>query len=88
MNENVWGVRRRLLGKRAPVQGFPGGIPWELHLEAYAEYSRRWAPQPALIEGGCRGGFHTDELDVFIPGWRKRAAAIDAARAALEHKHG
>lgn len=61
--------------KRAPVQGYPGGIPWEIHLEAYAVYCKRWGPQQALIdlEGrNCRGGFSTGELDDFIPGWRDR----------------
>lgn len=63
--------------KRAPVQGYPGGIPWAIHLEAYEVYCKRWGPQPALIdlEGrGCRGGFSTGELDDFIPGWRDRVA--------------
>lgn len=64
-------------GKMAPVQGFPGGIPWAMHLEAYEVYSKKWAPQPALIdlEGrNCRGGFSTGELDEFIPGWRERVS--------------
>lgn len=63
--------------KRAPVQGYPGGIPWAIHLEAYEVYCKRWSPQPALIdlEGkNCRGGFSTGELDDFIPGWRDRVA--------------
>lgn len=65
--------------KIAPVQGYTPGIPWSLHLEAYDVYSRRWAPQPALIdlEGrGCRGGFSTSELDEFIPGWRDRVSEL------------
>jgi hypothetical protein len=63
--------------KRAPVQGYPGGIPWAIHLEAYEVYCKRWGAQPALIdlEGrNCRGGFSTGELDQFIPGWRDRVA--------------
>jgi hypothetical protein len=56
--------------KRAPVQGFPKGIPWEMHLRAYKEYCARFGSQPSLIEGWCRGGFHAGELDLFIPGWR------------------
>lgn len=66
--------------KMAPVQGWPQGIPWSLHLEAYAAYSKKWAPQKALIEGWCRGGFSTEELDEFVPGWRERAAEIMALR--------
>lgn len=65
--------------KMAPVQGYAPGIPWALHLEAYEVYSKKWAPQPALIdlEGrNCRGGFHVTELDEFIPGWRERATLL------------
>ena len=72
--------------KMAPVQGWPQGIPWSLHLEAYAAYSKKWAPQPALIdlEGrNCRGGFSTGELDEFIPGWREKVSEITALREQL-----
>ena len=71
--------------KVAPVQGCPGGIPWSLHLEAYAVYCKKWSPQPALIdlEGrNCRGGFHVNELDEFIPGWRDRLRALKTAPTA------
>ncbi len=67
--------------KMAPVQGWPQGIPWSLHLEAYAAYCKKWSPQPALIQGWCRGGFGTKELDEFIPGWRERASEITVLRA-------
>lgn len=70
--------------KRAPVQGWAAGIPWELHLQAYEVYRKRWGAQPALIdlEGrGCRGGFSTGELDSWIPGWRERAMELDVLRA-------
>ena len=73
--------------KTAPVQGWPAGIPWSLHLEAYAVYSKKYGPQPALIdlEGrGCRGGFGTRELDDFIPGWRERASEIAMLRQEVE----
>lgn len=72
--------------KRAPVQGLTGGIPWSLHLEAYAVYSKKWAPQPAMIdlEGrGCRGGFSTGELDEFIPDWRERISERTAMQAEI-----
>jgi hypothetical protein len=65
--------------KRAPVQGWAAGIPWDLHLEAYSAYCKQHGPQKALIEGGCRGGFATDELDMFIPGWRERISALTQA---------
>lgn len=60
---------------RAPVQGYPGGIPWEMHMRAYVEYAKKWSSQVALIDlygRGCRGGFSTGELDDFIPGWREQ----------------
>jgi chorismate-pyruvate lyase len=63
-----------LVERRAPVQGYSAGIPWSMHLEAYDVYCKRYSPQPALIQGGCRGGFHANELDEFIPGWRERLA--------------
>lgn len=66
--------------KRAPVQRYPEGIPWSLHMEAYAEYCKRYGPQPALIEGWCRGGFGISELDEFIPGWREKLSALKALR--------
>jgi hypothetical protein len=70
--------------KVAPVQGYAPGIPWSIHLEAYAAYSKKWSPQPALIdlEGrNCRGGFGTGELDDFVPGWRERVSEIHLLRA-------
>ncbi len=69
--------------RRAPVQGFAAGIPWEMHLRAYDAYSKKWAPQKALIEGGCRGGFSVGELDRFIPGWREELLEISRLRALL-----
>jgi hypothetical protein len=70
--------------KIAPVQGYTPGIPWSLHLEAYAAYSKKWSPQPAMIdlEGrNCRGGFGVDELDEFIPGWRDHVSEIGMLKA-------
>ena len=77
-------ARDAMTEKMAPVQGWPQGIPWSLHLEAYAAYSKKWSPQPALIdlEGrGCRGGFGTGELDEFIPGWRDKVSEIGKLKA-------
>lgn len=68
--------------KIAPVQGYSAGIPWSLHLEAYDAYCERYSPQPALIEGWCRGGFGIGELDMFIPGWRDRASEIGRLKSA------
>lgn len=62
--------------RRAPVQGYAAGIPWSLHLEAYDAYCKRYGKQQALIEGWCRGGFGTGELDEYIPGWRDKVSEI------------
>lgn len=70
--------------RRAPVQRFPGGIPWSMHLRAYEAYSNKYSPQQALIEGGCCGGFGTGELDMFIPGWRDELNGRTAMREALD----
>lgn len=72
--------------KMAPVQGYAAGIPWSLHLEAYDAYVKRHGRQQALIEGGCRGGFGTRELDDFIPGWRERVSEIVKLRAQLAER--
>lgn len=73
--------------KRAPVQGWPESIPWDMHLRAYAAYSKRSSPQPALLdlEGrNCRGGFGTEELDMFIPGWREELSERAALKTRAE----
>ena len=60
--------------KRAPVQGYSAGISWSMHLRAYDVYCKKYSSQPALIDlekKNCRGGFGTEELDEFIPGWRE-----------------
>ena len=66
--------------KMAPVQGYSAGIPWAMHLRAYDAYCEKYGPQPALIEGGCRGGFGTNELDRFIPGWREELSELSRLR--------
>jgi hypothetical protein len=35
-------------------------------LKAYEVYSEVFAPQEAMITGGCRGGFSTGELIAFL----------------------
>ncbi len=66
--------------KIAPVQGYASGIPWSMHLRAYDVYCKKFGPQKALIdlEGrNCRGGFGTNELDDFIPGWREELSELN-----------
>lgn len=60
----------------APVQRYPRGIPWELHLEAYDKYAERYGTQQSAERLAERGGFGTGELDMFIPGWRERVDPI------------
>ena len=77
--------------KRPPVQRLAGGIPWDMHLRAYAVYSKQWSPQPALIdlEGrNCRGGFCTSELDDFIPGWRAELEQRENVKLIAERRFG
>ena len=74
--------------KRAPVQGFAGGIPWKMHLRAYDAYCKKYGPQPALIKGGCRGGFGVRELDDLIPGWREELSRIKTLEAEIERLAG
>lgn len=48
------------------VQGYTGTAPECVYMAAYEVYCRVYGPQPALIEGGCRGGFGTGELIAFL----------------------
>lgn len=70
----------KLKPPKAPVQGYSAGIPWDTHLRAYDVYCKQNGKQQALIEGDCRGGFGTNELDRYIPGWREELSE----RAKLE----
>lgn len=55
----------------APCQGYSSGLPWEVHLKVYEKYCEKYKPQPALIQGNCRGGFALNELDDLLPDWRR-----------------
>lgn len=55
-----------------------------MHLRAYAVYCKRYGPQQALIEGWCRGGFGTTELDMFIPGWRDEVSVMKQLQSEVE----
>lgn len=43
-----------------------GRIAKTVYLAAYEVYSHVFAPQQAMIEGGCRGGFSTKEIIAFL----------------------
>lgn len=51
-----------------PCQGSrpPTHIPDAVHAAAYEVYSEVYGPQPALMGGGCRGGFGMGELIGFL----------------------
>jgi len=44
----------------------PSGVSEPVYMRAYEVYSHVFAPQPAMIEGGCRGGFGLGELVAFL----------------------
>lgn len=68
--------------RTAPVQGFSAGIPWSLHLRAWDGYSAKWGRGQTAERLAERGGFHTGELDEFVPGWRQEVSEIARLRAA------
>lgn len=54
-------------------------VPQVVSLSAYEVYCAVFGPQPALVEGWCRGGFGLNELIAFLYAkqfpkneWRKR----------------
>lgn len=44
----------------------PRELPEAVTLRAYEVYCHCYAPQPAMIEGGCRGGFGVGEIIAFL----------------------
>ena len=62
----------------APVQGFPRRIPWDMHLQAWESYARKYGTDQSPQRIAERGGFGTTELDAFIPGWRQELDAFSA----------
>lgn len=41
-------------------------VPESVYMSAYEVYCHVYSPQPALIEGWCRGGFSVGELVAFL----------------------
>lgn len=65
-----------------------GRVPTVVAMRAYAVYSHVYGPQPAMVEGGCRGGFGAGELIAFLYAatfpkeeWRDR---VDEALCGLD----
>jgi hypothetical protein len=50
----------------APVPRTGAMCPQVVTLRAYEVYCEVFSPQPALVEGRCRGGFSTGELIAFL----------------------
>lgn len=43
-----------------------GAIAKPVYMAAYEVYSHVHGPQPAMVEGGCRGGFSSGEVIAFL----------------------
>lgn len=43
-----------------------GRAPVVVTMRAYEVYCELYSPQPAMVEGNCRGGFGTGELVAFL----------------------
>lgn len=62
-------------------QGVSNGlVPEAVYMAAYEVYCELYRPQPAMVTGGCRGGFGIGELTAFLYArafprneWAKRA---------------
>lgn len=44
----------------------PAVLPQVVTLRAYEVYCHVCSPQPAMVEGGCRGGFGAGEIIAFL----------------------
>lgn len=59
-------------GKQFPIQRSnllpreKATVPEAVYMAAYEVYCEVFSPQPALIEGWCRGGFGLGELTAFL----------------------
>lgn len=49
-------------------------IPWRIAELAYIGYARRYGNRQSLDDLAMRGGFHTEELDEFLPDWKELCA--------------
>jgi len=59
------------MGETHPVQSTPRNrkpatAPSVVTMRAYDVYCEVFAPQPAMVEGDCRGGFSSGELIAFL----------------------
>lgn len=52
--------------QKMPMRNERSSIGDSVHMAAYEVYSHVYAPQKALIEGNCRGGFGIGELIAYL----------------------
>lgn len=71
--------------RRAPVQKYHAKtIPWKVHGLAWEAYAKKYGTQQSPERMAERGGFGIYEMDMFLPGWREMAEAIDSEQAAVD----
>jgi hypothetical protein len=63
--------------RRFPVMRTGRTIPWPVAQRAYEAYAKLYGTSQSLERLADRGGFHPDELDRLLPGWRTQADAAD-----------
>lgn len=58
-------------------------VPESVYMKAYEVYSHIHGPQPAMVEGNCRGGLEVNELIAFLYAasfpreeWRQRVELV------------
>jgi hypothetical protein len=61
----------------------PSQISWKLAEKAYSAYTARFGRGQTLERLADRGGFWANELDVFIPDWRREASQVKKLEALL-----
>lgn len=74
--------------QKHPRPHTPAQVMEPIYMRSYEVYCEVFRPQPALIEGGCRGGFGMGELTAFLYAypfprkeWRQR---VDEAFAGIK----
>ena len=69
--------------RTAPVQGYSAGITWSMHLRAWDVYHSKGYYGQSAEDIARRGGFGTQELDMFLPGWREEMIEVNILRARI-----
>lgn len=61
----------------------PMRIPWDVAELAYSRYAGRFGVSQSLERLAERGGFHSCEMDEFVPDWRERCSTINKLKAEI-----